>query len=310
METVENAITEPRAETGTSVGQDAGNGHDPGRLPIPEADALQVIEPTRGWNGINWKEIWRYRELLYFLTWRDVKVRYKQTVLGALWAIIQPVMTMVVFTIFFGKMAGLDQETGGVPYPIFAYAGLLPWTFFEGSLTRCGQSLIGSTNLITKVYFPRLIIPLSAVGAGLVDLGIAFSVLLVLMAMYGTVLSWQLLLVPVLLVGLILAATGIGSLLSALTVTYRDFRYVVPFMVKMWLFVTPVIYPTSIVPEQYRWLMALNPMSGLIEGFRAAFLAQPLDWPSMAISMAMAVGAFFAGAAYFRHVERRFADII
>lgn len=271
---------------------------------------LQVIEPPKGWVGINWGEIWRYRELLYFLTWRDVKIRYKQTALGAAWAILQPVMTMIVFTVFFGRMAGLAEKTGGIPYPIFALTGLLPWTFFATSIANGGNSLVGSANLITKVYFPRLVIPLASVGAALVDLGVSFSVLLVMMVYYKVEVTWQLLLVPLFLAGTLLAATGVGSLLSALTVEYRDFRYVVPFLTQMWMFVSPVIYPPSIVPERFRPLLALNPMAGIIDGFRAAFLGRPFDWGNIAISLVVAALFFLAGAAYFRKVERRFADVI
>ena len=275
---------------------------------VPEV--VQVIEPPRGWVGINWAEIWRYRELLYFLTWRDVKVRYKQTVLGAAWAILQPFMTMVVFSIFFGRLAGLGAKTGGIPYPIYVYAGLLPWTFFASTIASSSSSLVGSSNLITKVYFQRLIIPLAAVGVGLADLVVSFGVLLILMAYYGTAASWQLLCVPLLLFATILAATGIGSVLSALTVAYRDFQYVVPFMVQLWMFVTPVIYPSSIVPTKWRWLFCLNPMAGLIDGFRAAFLARPLDWTHLSLSLAVSALLFLCGASYFRAVERHFADII
>jgi lipopolysaccharide transport system permease protein len=271
---------------------------------------VQVIRPRTGWSGVDWPELWRYRELLYFLTWRDVKIRYKQTVLGAAWAILQPLMSMVVFSLFFGRLAGLDHRTGGVPYPIYIYAGLLPWTFFANSNTNSGNSLVGNSNLITKVYFPRLIIPLAAVGAGLADLAVSFLVLIGMMLYYGTGFSWQLLLVPVFLVGTVLTATGVGTLLAALTVAYRDFRYVVPFMVQIWMFVTPVIYPSSIVPIKWRWLLALNPMAGLIDGFRGAFLARPLPWPQVGLSLALSVIVFLSGAAYFRKVERQFADII
>jgi lipopolysaccharide transport system permease protein len=278
--------------------------------PPPAPAAVRIIEPPRGWTSIDWAEIWRYRELLYFLTWRDIKVRYKQTVLGAAWAVLQPLLTMVVFTIFFGRLAGLSSKTGGIPYPIYVYAGLLPWTFFANALSGSGSSLVGSSNLITKVYFPRLVIPLATVGAGLVDLAVSLVVLLVLMAFYGTALSWQLVLAPFFLAGIILAAAGVGSLLAALTVAYRDFRYVVPFMVQIWMFVTPVIYPLSIIPERWRWLLSLNPMAGLIEGFRSAFLARPLEWPHIGLSLAVSAFLFLIGAAYFRKVERSFADII
>jgi len=271
---------------------------------------VQVIRPAEGWIRIDWRELWQFRELLYFLTWRDVKIRYKQTALGAAWAVLQPFLTMVVFALFFGRLAGLDRKTGGVPYPIYVYAGLLPWTFFASALAASGNSLVGSSNLITKIYFPRLSIPLAAVGAGLVDLAVSFTVLVGLMLFYRTPLSWQLLLVPLFLAGTVLVATGVGALLAALTVAYRDFQYVVPFMIQLWLFVTPVIYPSSIVPERWRWVLFLNPMAGLIEGFRAAFLARPLDWPAIALSVLISLGLFLAGTAYFQQVEDRFADII
>jgi lipopolysaccharide transport system permease protein len=279
---------------------------DPQRIP----QVTQILERRSGGVGIDWLEIWRYRELLYFLTWRDVKVRYKQTALGAAWAIIQPFMTMIVFSLFFGRLAGLGSKTGGVPYPIYVYAGLLPWTFFANAIASSGSSLVGSSNLITKVYFPRLVIPLAAVGAGLVDLAVSFTVLLAMMVFYHTPLSWHLVFVPFLLAGTILAATGVGAFLASLTVAYRDFQYVVPFMVQIWMFITPVIYPPSIVPERWRWVLNLNPMAGLIEGFRAAFLARPLEWAHLSVSLGIAVCLFFAGATYFRKVERRFADII
>jgi lipopolysaccharide transport system permease protein len=278
--------------------------------PPVTAPAGLVIEPPRNWVGVNASEIWRYRELLYFLTWRDVKVRYKQTALGAAWAILQPVMNMVVFTVFFGRLAKLGDKTGGIPYPIYVYTGLLAWTFFANSISKCGSSLVNSANLITKVYFPRLIIPLSAVGAGLVDLAISTVVLLGLMVYYGTAISWHLALMPLFLAGAILAATGVGMLLSALSVAYRDFFYIVPFMVQVWMYLTPVIYPSSIVPGKWRWLLSLNPMCGLIDGFRASFLGSPLDWPRIGLSLVVSALCFVFGAFYFRKVESRFADII
>jgi lipopolysaccharide transport system permease protein len=269
-----------------------------------------VIEASRSRTGINWREIWRYRELLYFLTWRDVKIRYKQTVMGGSWAILQPVMTMIVFSIFFGHLAGLSKQTDGIPYPIWSFAGVLPWTFFANSIANSGNSLVSSSSLITKVYFPRLVIPLAAVGAGLVDLAIAFVVLIGLMFYYHVAVTWQLVLVPVFLFGTIMTATGVGTLLSALIVAYRDFRYVVPFMIQLWMFISPVTYPSSMVPNKWRWVLALNPMSGLIDGFRSAFLGRPFDWPHIGVSIVVSACLFFIGAAYFRKVERRFADII
>lgn len=255
-------------------------------------------------------ELWRFRELGLFLVWRDVKVRYKQTLLGALWALLQPALAMAVFTVFFGRLAGLGEQTGGAPYPIFVYAGLLPWTFFQNAVTSSGGSLIGNANLITKVYFPRLLIPLGAIGAGLVDLLIAASLLFALMLGYGIAPTASLLLLPLFVLGALFAAAGVGALLSALTVKYRDFRYVVPYGLQLWLFLTPVIYPPRIVPESWRWVLALNPMSGVVEGFRAAVLGTALDSTSVAISALMAASLFVLGTAYFRRVERSFADVI
>lgn len=269
-----------------------------------------VIEPSKRWRAVNWSEIWRFRELLYFLTWRDVKIRYKQTVLGAAWALLQPFATMVVFSVFFGRLAGLESRTGGVPYPIYVYAGLLAWTFFANAITASSNSLVGSSNLISKVYFPRLIIPLAAVGAGLVDFLVSSLLLLAMMVYYQIAPTMQLLWVPLFLIGTVLTATGVGMLLSALTVSYRDFRYVVPFMVQLWLFISPVIYPVTIVPEKWRWVLALNPMTGFIGGFRAAFLGQSMEWSHIVASGVIAALLFLLGAIYFRSVERRFADII
>ncbi len=275
-----------------------------------EHQSIQVIEPPVGWIGINWVELWRYRGLLYFLTWRDVKVRYKQTALGAAWAILQPLLNMVVYTVVFGRFAGLQKHTDGAPYPIYVFIGLLPWTFFANSITNSGNSLVGNSNLITKVYFPRLILPLATVGAALVDLGISFVVLLCMMVWYRTGISLHILLLPLLLVGTLLAAAGTGMVLSSLTVSYRDFRYVVPFIVQIWMFTTPVIYPPTIVPIKWRWLLSLNPMSGIIDGFRSAFLGLQVPWMQVCISLLVSSCLFLFGAVYFRRAERRFADII
>lgn len=269
---------------------------------------VTVIQPQKGWHTLDLKELWAYRELLFVLTTRDVKVRYKQTVLGFAWAIIQPVMLMVVFSVFFGRLAQMPSD--GFPYPIFVYAALLPWTFFANAISMSGNSLVGSAQLVSKVYFPRLIIPLSSVGAGLVDFAISASVLLLLMLWYGVGWGANLLLAPFLVVGVVFTALGVGTFLSALTVAYRDFRYVTPFLVQFWMFATPVVYPASLVPETWRWLLYLNPMAGLIEGFRTAFLGSPLDVTALAVSMGVALILFFVGVAYFEKVERRFADII
>ena len=242
------------------------------------------------------------------LTARDVKVRYKQTVLGAGWAIIQPFMTMVVFSIIFGGFAKMPSD--GFPYPVFVYAGLLPWTFFASSLTRSGSSVVSSAHLISKVYFPRVIIPLSSVGADIVDLAISTTVLLVIMLYFGVAWSLNLLAAPLLLVLVAFMALGVGTLISALNVAYRDFGFLTPFLVQLWMFATPVIYPASLVPEKWRWLLYLNPMAGIIEGFRSAFLGRPFDlWP-IGLSLLMAIFLFLTGVLYFEKVERRFADII
>lgn len=269
---------------------------------------VTVIEPSRGWRSLDLKELWAYRELLWVLTERDIKVRYKQTVLGAAWAVIQPLMLMVVFSIFFGKLAKMPSD--GIPYPIFAYCALLPWTFFANALSSSAGSVVGSANLISKVYFPRLIVPLSSIGSWLVDFAIATLILLGLMLYYGIGWSVNLLAAPLLVVAVTFVALGVGTVLAALTVAYRDFRYVIPFLLQFWMFATPVVYPVSLVPERWQWVMHLNPMSGLVEGFRSAFLGRPFDISAIGLSLVVAVVLFAIGVAYFEKVERRFADFV
>jgi lipopolysaccharide transport system permease protein len=269
---------------------------------------VTVIEPPKGWHMLDWRELWAYRELLWVLTTRDIKVRYKQTVLGAAWAIIRPFTTMVIFSVIFGHLAKMPSD--GYPYPVFVYAALLPWTFFANAIGSAGQSLIGSSHLISKVYFPRLIIPLASAGAGLVDLFISTGILLLMMLWFGVAWSWHLLAAPFLLLAVVFAALGVGTLLSALTVAYRDFTHLTPFMIQVWLYVTPVIFPVSIVPSQWHWLMYLNPMTGLVDGFRSCFLGKPFDILGLSVSLLVAVAFFVVGVAYFEKVERRFADII
>jgi lipopolysaccharide transport system permease protein len=253
-------------------------------------------------------ELWEYRELLYFLTWRDVKVRYKQTALGAAWAIIQPFFTMVVFSIFFGRLAGIPSD--GIPYPIFSYTALLPWTFFANGLSQASNSLVGSVNLITKVYFPRLVMPLSAVLGGLLDFAIAFVVLLGMMVFYGvwptTATVW---LLPFLLLALV-TALGASLWLSALNVQYRDVRYAVPFLTQFWLFATPIAYPSSLLSAPWRTLYGLNPMVGVVEGFRWALLGSRPPGPMLGVSAAAAVLLLVSGAYYFRRMEKTFADVV
>lgn len=268
-----------------------------------------VIQPSTGWVNLGLADLWAYRELAYFLTWRDVKVRYKQTVLGASWAVIQPVLTMLVFTIFFGRLGGMEAQTT-VAYPIFVYAALLPWNFFSQALTQCGQSLLAGANLISKVYFPRLVIPIGAVGAGLVDFGVSCLVLGVLVAVYKIVPTIQIILILPLIVVLIAASLGVGMLLAALTVAYRDFRYVIPFLVQIWMFVSPVAYSLEIVPERWRLAYCANPLAGILDGFRAAILGTTIHWDCLAVSSLSSLVCLIVGAVYFRSVERRFADIV
>jgi lipopolysaccharide transport system permease protein len=269
-----------------------------------------VIEPRRRGLALRAGELWRYRELAYLLMWRDLKVRYKQTALGAAWVVLQPLLMMAIFSLVFGRFARIPSD--GVPYPVFVYAGLLPWTFFSSAITNASQSLLANTNLVTKVYFPRLVIPASACLSALVDFGIAAVALAALVAVSGVGVSpLRLLLLPPLVGLLFLLALGCGLWLSALKVEYRDFQYVVPFLVQVWLFVTPVIYPVSLLPGRYRWLLALNPVAGIIDAFRAAAVGRdPADWRLLAVSALTTLAVLAGGLLYFRRVERSFADVI
>jgi lipopolysaccharide transport system permease protein len=276
-------------------------------LPQPDKPLI-TIEPSKGWVSLNLRELWAHRELLYFLTWRDVKVRYKQTVLGVMWAILQPFFMMLIFTLFFGKLAGI--RTGDVPYPLFAFAGLVPWTFFANSVTSGGNSLTGSAGLITKVYFPRLLVPIAAVAAGFVDFILAFIILVGLMFYYQVTPTIGLLMLPLLAALMMLFALAVGMWMAALNVRYRDIRFALPFLIQLWLFVSSVIAPSSAVPEQWRWLLVLNPMSGFIEGFRAALFGLPFSWTTLGISCAITLAALTYSAHAFRRMEKNFADII
>ncbi len=273
------------------------------------APSITVIEPKTGWVPVDFKEIWNYRELLYFLTKRDIKVRYKQTVLGGLWAVIQPAFTMIVFTLFFGRLAKMPSD--GLPYPIFVYAALLPWTYFANAVSASGNSLVGSANLITKVYFPRIVVPASAALAGLLDFFIALFVLAALMIYYQFMPGLAILLFPFLVALTFLCAVGVGLWLSALNVQYRDIRYAIPFLIQVWMFVSPVIYPMSLVHGKYQWLLALNPMGGVIHAYRASLLGhQPIDWSLLALSALIIVALFLGGLYYFRRMEKVFADVV
>lgn len=267
-----------------------------------------TIEPSRGWVPLRLRDLWAYRELLYFLVWRDVKVRYKQTALGAVWAIIQPVFTMVVFAVFFGRLAKMPSD--GVPYPLFAYAALVPWTFFAHALSQASNSVVASASLIKKVYFPRLVIPIASVFSGVIDFLLAFAVLIVLMLYYGVPLSARLLTFPFFLMLAVATALAVALWLSALNVEYRDVRYTVSFLTQFWLFATPVAYPSSLLAEPWRTLYGINPMAGVVEGFRWALLGvTPGPGPLVIVSIAACLVLLVGGAYYFRRMERTFADL-
>src|SRR5271157_692738 len=296
--------TMPATEGVVPAPQTAGTTHS---TPAP---VVTLIHPAQGWQLINFGELWQFRELIYFLTWRDVKVRYKQTLLGAAWAILQPLLMMFVFTIFFGRMAGVSS--GGLDYPLFAYAGLLPWTFFATAIAAAGNSVVGSERLITKIYFPRLAVPFASVGAAVVDFLIAFGLLIAIMVYDRVAPGWGLLFVPVIFGAILLAALGVGTLLAALNVAYRDFRYVIPFLVQLWMFATPSVYmqPKDTASGWIHVLLALNPMTTLIAVFRASVLGGPVPWGPLAVALAAVALAFLLGCLYFRRVEDTFADII
>jgi lipopolysaccharide transport system permease protein len=269
---------------------------------------VREFGPEHGWRALDLRELWEFRELLYFLVWRDVKVRYKQTALGALWAILQPALYMLLFTLVFGRLAHLPSN--GVPYPVFVFAALLPWTFVANAVTNAGASLVNNATLITKVYFPRLIVPLGSIGAGLVDLAVGLVLLLGLLMFYQVPITARLLLLPAITALALVVAVGCGALLSALTVAYRDFRYVVPFAVQMWMYATPVVYPAALVPSRWRFVLWMNPMAGVVEAFRALALGQPVDWSLLAASAAVALAGLILAASYFARVERRLVDVV
>jgi lipopolysaccharide transport system permease protein len=276
--------------------------HDAAALP------LRVIEPRPGWVPLDWRALWEGRELLAFLIWRDVKVRYKQAALGAAWAILQPLATMAVFAVLFGRWAKVPSD--GVPYPAFALAALLPWTFFANAVSAAATSLVGNTHLISKVYFPRLLISLAAVGCGLVDLAVALTAMGALLAFYGIAPGWQIVAVPPLTLLVVLVSVGVGSALAALCAIYRDVRFVIPFALQLLMFASPVIYPVSLIPPEHRWLFYLNPLVGAIDGFRAALLGLPFSWTPLAWSAAVSAACLWGGLSYFARTERRVADLI
>jgi len=274
----------------------------------PFADAKILIDSRDSALGLHVRELWSFRELLFFLTWRDIKLRYKQTALGATWVIIQPLFAMLLFTLFFGKLARMPSDN--VPYPLFAYAGLVPWTFFANSITNGGHSLVGNANLISKVYFPRIYIPAAAVGAGILDFAIAAVLLVPMLFYYKVALTWQLILMPVFAALATALALGVGMWLAALNVKYRDIRYAIPFLVQLWLFASPVIYPASLVPAKWKWVLAINPMTGVIEGFRSSILGTPLDTATILSSVVVTLLILIFSFVAFRRVEDSFADVV
>ncbi len=268
-----------------------------------------VYEPTHGWLSLRLGELWRYRELLYFLTWRDVKIRYKQTALGVAWAVLQPLITMVIFSVIFGQLAKLPSD--GIPYPVFSYAALLPWGLFSGALQRAGTSLVTNANLITKVYFPRLVIPISAVAAGLVDFAVSFIVLLGLVLYYGIVPSWTIVTIPLFVLLAVLTALAVSLWLSALNVQYRDVQYMIPFLIQAWMYASPVAYSAGLVPTgPWRIIYGLNPLAGVIQGFRWALVGGNPPNELMAISVMVVLLLLISGLYYFRRMERSFADVV
>lgn len=284
-------------------------GQEYAESPGSVARAALVIRATRGWRALNLGDLWHYRELMFFLTWRDIKVRYKQTVLGIAWAVMQPVFTMLVFSVFFGRLAGMPSE--GLPYPIFAYCALLPWQLFAYALTESSNSLVANQNLITKVYFPRLVIPMAAVMAGLVDFMIAFAVLVGMMAYYRIVPTQAALTLPLLVLFTVSLAMGVGLWLSSLNVRYRDVRYAIPFLTQVWLFSTPIAYPSGIIPEKWRLWYGINPMAGIVEAFRWALLGTgQVPVALLGVSILVTLAILISGLYYFRRMECTFADTV
>jgi lipopolysaccharide transport system permease protein len=272
------------------------------------AKPVSTIESERRWVGLDLPDLWAHRDLFYFLVLRDVKVRYKQTALGVAWAVLQPLLTMVVFTAIFGRLAGVPSD--GQPYPIFVFAGLLPWNFFNQAVTNSGNSLVGNAGLITKVYFPRLVIPAAAVGGGLVDFAIAGVLMFVMALHYGVTFGTSVLMLIPLVLLTTLFATAVGMWMSALNVKYRDVRYALPFALQIWMYVTPIIYPVAFIPMRWRWLIMLNPLSGIIQGFRSAIFVRPFDWFAIAISTTVTFAVLMCAVFEFRRMEHEFADII
>jgi lipopolysaccharide transport system permease protein len=285
-----------------------GVGEEPRASPAQPQNPLVIIEPSKSWVGLDLRGLWAYREVLYFLIWRDLKVRYKQTLIGAAWAIIQPLLAMLIYTIFFGMLVRVPSD--GIPYPIFVYTGILFWTFFASVVTGSGFSLIGSSSLISRVYFPRMIIPGATVGARLVDLAVASTILVGLAIYYGAEITWNIAVLPALVVLVTLLAFGVGMWTSAMNVKYRDVGVVLPVMVQLWMFASPIIYPSSLVPASWQWLYSLNPMVGIVEGARAALFGREFDWTALTVSVVVTLAVLVYSAYTFRRLEKSFADLI
>jgi homopolymeric O-antigen transport system permease protein len=267
------------------------------------------IQPSTGWGALNLDELWAHRELVYFLTWRDIKVRYKQTALGATWAILQPILTMAVFALFFGKLAKVPSD--GIPYPLFAFTALVPWMFFANGLTQASNSLVYNQNLLTKVYFPRLAIPISTIIAGFLDFALAFVVLLAMVLYFGIVPTVNIVWLPLFVLLAVVTSVGVGLWTAAVNVQFRDVRYTIPFLTQFWMFATPVAYPSSLLSEPWRTVYGINPMVGVVEGFRWSLLGvNTAPGPVIALSSLVAIGLLVSGAYYFRRMERTFADVV
>jgi len=268
-----------------------------------------VIAPSSGWRSIDLREVWEYRELLFILVWRDIKVRYRQTLLGVLWVVAQPLLTAVIFTVLFNRVAKIDAG-GGVPYSLFVMVALVPWSFFAAGVSASGNSLIGSSHLISKVYFPRVIVPAASVLSGFVDMAVTLALVIVMSLVYRAGVPPQVIFLPVAILICALFAFGIGMWLSALNVEYRDIRVIIPFLLQLWMYATPVVYPLRVVPEKYRWVALINPMTGIVETFRAAMLGGAIPWPQLGYSVAVMAVVLVSGAFYFRRMERLFADVL
>ncbi|HYP52754.1 MAG TPA: ABC transporter permease [Pyrinomonadaceae bacterium] len=292
----------------TPAPQTAADGQDSERAAHAPPDRPTVLIDAEEGASLDLRDLWSYRELLYFLTWRDIKVRYKQTLMGAAWVIIQPLATMLLFTVFFNRFAGVRSPD--MPYPLFAYTGLLLWTFFAGGVVNGTNSLVNNTNLITKVYFPRMFIPAAAVAAGLVDMGVASLILVGLAVYYGVALTWSLALLPLFVLLTLLLSLAVGLLISALTVKYRDLRHALPFLIQLWMFASPVIYPSEIVPERWRWVLLVNPLAPVVEGFRSALVGRAFDGRAIAVAAVVTLALLVVSVFVFRRVEETFADVV